>query len=891
LMAACCVTLSAAIARADDAAPAPAAEATAAADDGRLEFNFRYQPWQDVLDWFADQADLSLVLDAPPPGTFNYRDSRRYTPAEALDVMNGVLLTKGYTLVRRGRMLMLVNLEDGIPPNLVSDVPLDELDERGEYELIRVLFPLRNMTPEQAATEVEPLLGPQGSVVVLPQAHQIQVTETGGRLRTIRSVVNAVERPDRGGAGVREFEIKFLAIDDALPVLRQMLGIPDEAFSTPDGSLHLTKDSTNRKLLARGTPEQLARLKELLGLIDVPDAAAGIGGTPQLEIYPITTADPEGVLKVLETLLEGEPGMRLAVDPKSGYLVAFARPAQHATIRATIDQMQQDARQIAVIPLTSVDPQIAVLAINKLFGASGKEPDPTAPRVDADPTTRSLMIRGTTDQLEQIRGLLRQLGESEDGDGGRARGNVRLLPLTGSAARAAITQLEEIWPTLRANQIRVVTPAQSIPTYRPSESSEPSPSTPPARSSGERRSQPRPTNRQYDPGEDASAAVPQPGQGQPQLARRFRLAADETVQSAADRTGAPILVAPGPGGVLIVSDDIEALDELEELLTAVAGQNSASGREYAVFYLKYAKAATVAEVLAAIFGGKSGSGGGLMGNLAGAALGDMGGGLMGDLLLGGGGAAGGGFSSATVDIVPDVRLNALVVRAKPADLDTVEQLLRVLDQRVGPEEVEADARPRLIPVYNTSAAEIATVVQQIYSDRLSGSGPTAMSPQEMIRMIRGGGQDIDQQVQKMSIGIDERSNSLVVRAPDPLFEEVEALVADLDQQNVALPETTRVVSLKYSNSSAVQKALSSMLGDAAATSGDVSAPSRGNNDDQRNAERRARRDMRRQMEMLQRMQRLQQQFNPDSGGGGGRRRGGRGEEGGRPGGGGGGRGG
>ena len=35
----------------------------------RLRFNFRFQRWADVLDWFAKQADLSLVLDAPPPGT------------------------------------------------------------------------------------------------------------------------------------------------------------------------------------------------------------------------------------------------------------------------------------------------------------------------------------------------------------------------------------------------------------------------------------------------------------------------------------------------------------------------------------------------------------------------------------------------------------------------------------------------------------------------------------------------------------------------------------------------------------------------------------------------------------------------------------------------------
>ncbi len=41
-----------------------------------------------------------MIMDNPPPGTFNYTDERTFTPAQAIDLLNGVLLTKGYTLVR-----------------------------------------------------------------------------------------------------------------------------------------------------------------------------------------------------------------------------------------------------------------------------------------------------------------------------------------------------------------------------------------------------------------------------------------------------------------------------------------------------------------------------------------------------------------------------------------------------------------------------------------------------------------------------------------------------------------------------------------------------------------------------------------------------------------------
>lgn len=927
------------------ASVASAATPTDAATEKQLTFNFRYQPWQEVLDWFADQANLSLLLEGPPPGTFNYRDSRSYSVAEALDVLNGILLTKGYTLVRRDRMLVLVNLEDGIPPNLVPDVPLEELDERGEYELIRVLFPVWNMSPEQAAEEVQPLLGPQGKAITLPQARQIQVTETAGRLRTIRSIVNAVEQPGLTNAGVREFTLRYLTYDTAMPTIRQMMGIPADASGTSDGSTQITRSATDNKLLYRGTAQYATRLEGLLRLIDVPEAAAGIEGTPQLEVYSLTQADPDAVETALKNLLGGDPSVHITSDDKNGFIVAIAKPAQQATIRATIEQMQQDGRQVDVINLANVDPQMAVLAINKLFGGSGEEPDPKAPRVDADIASRSLLVRGTNSQVEQIRALLRKLGETDDEPGAIAknRKRVRLLPLSGAAARSAIAQIEQIWPNVGANRIRIVAPTATIPIYRPNDSMQsPTETNPPASPAivlpsaeiatppvqnplqyffnGLQRSAPvepetssedsRPAS-DKDQVNDASmtesaALVNLDGPKNTTSANRvFRFVAGPTpppVESAADTItatvqteidapsdpevaaarspedsvaaeqsaeqgsssrGAPILIAPGPGGTVIASDDVEALDQLEELLSIIAGRSSATGREYAVFYLKYSKASTVAEILAAIFGGRTGGNDrGIIGQMANNALGDVGGALMGDLLMGSGG--GGAFTSANVDIIPDARLNALVVHAKAADLDTIEQLLKVLDQRAGPEDVEAEAEARLIQVVNTSANDVAQVVQTVYQDRMSGPG-AMLSPQDMMRMIRGG-PNTEQSVQKMSIAVDVPNNMLIVRAPDPLFNEVKALVEQLDQSFADSPEVTRVVPMKLTNTAAVQKALTSIL--PSVTTNTTSSSSRDGRRDEA-AEERMRDARRQQFEMFRAMQQAAGEGGDRGGRGGG----------------------
>ena len=840
----------------------------------KLRFNFRFQPWEDVLDWFAQQAGLSLVYESLPTGTFNYTDDREYTPAEAIDLINSVLQLKGYMLVRRDRMLILVNTEDGVPPNLVNTIPLEELDRRGEYELVSVLFDLQSITPEEAQEEIQKLIGPQGSVVPLPKSGQLWVTETAGRLRTIRRVIQRIEDPaGLASAKLQTFELKYASAEEAMLVLRSLLDIPEDSNKTSDGSLHLATDAFGTKIFATGKPEMLARVAEILEKIDIQGPFAeeegGVAQAPQLEVYPVGSADPATVLAVMQTLLQGRPDVRLATDPKTGSLVALGRPNDHATIRATLQQLEQEAAQVEVIQLHQLDPEVALIAINKLFGATG-EGGSGAPSVDADPVTRQLLVRGTPTQIQQIRGLLEKMGESASEAGRLAQrgGNVRMLPLTGRAARTALERIEKIWPAIRRNRIRVVTPSAVIPTLRPGSRGpgrgpKESPEIPPEvlrqlfgpAGGGQLRRQtpsgpagPAPDSPSNSPPSNNSTQslrrapfrlVSEPQEGsenvtapKPQAASpgaSHRAETSPSDQPAAPKEPPPIIVAPGPGGVMIASDDIEALNEFEDLLTALASGAAEGNTDLTVFYLKHVRATVAAQLLDQIFGGGTlvgGSSGGrsMLGEMANAALGETAGGLVSSLfgLRGGEGTI---TPSGAILITPDERLNALFIQATPKDLDTIEQLLEILDQRESPEEVLAKPQPRLIPLYNTQAEEVAEIVRQVYQDRLISGGqgqqqgrPSPEQIMEFIRRIRGGsgGRSSRQTTQqdRMAIGVDTRTNSLVVVAPDALFREVKQLVETLDQAAIQNGQAVRVVRLKRASPEVVEEALANLTGGA-----------------------------------------------------------------------------
>ena len=378
-----------------------------------------------------------------------------------------MLLTKGYTLVRRHRLLMVINEEDGVPPQFVELVSLADLEQRGEFELVKCLFHLAKMEVTEAEQEITKLVGPTGSVVALPRSQQLLVTEMAGRMRTIQEVIERIENPESGmGEGVVQIQLQNVDTESFLTVARTLLGLPEGQNSNEN--IRIAVDPISSRLFASGNRAELQKLRDLVPLIDRPSSDSSLPlaaiEEPQLATYPINKADPASVLAVMQTLLAGLPDVRLALEPTSNKLIALARPSEHRTIVETLRQLEGDVEQVEVIQLRKMDPQMVILTISKLFAETAG--GGLGPKVDGDPTSRKLWVRGTTSQVAQVRELVEKL-EGTDASAGSSLGdNIRVIPFSGSGAETALDNAQTLWPALRTNRIRTVTPSAISPTLR-----------------------------------------------------------------------------------------------------------------------------------------------------------------------------------------------------------------------------------------------------------------------------------------------------------------------------------------------------------------------------------------------------------------------------------------
>ncbi|HXT60803.1 MAG TPA: hypothetical protein VN699_19350, partial [Pirellulales bacterium] len=197
-------------------------------EDGTLSFRFRSQPWTAVLEWLADLSEMSLQWEETPAGYLDLAPRGRYTVAATRDLITSVLLSKGYALLRNGDVLIVANAKK-LDPDLVPRVSLAELDERGDHELVRVLFDLEWLVAETIAEEFKPLLAPYGQVTALKTANRLDVLGVAANLRRMRELLHEEQSESGQQRLVREFRLRHTRADDVIEKLQTLLGVDSQS--------------------------------------------------------------------------------------------------------------------------------------------------------------------------------------------------------------------------------------------------------------------------------------------------------------------------------------------------------------------------------------------------------------------------------------------------------------------------------------------------------------------------------------------------------------------------------------------------------------------------------------------------------------------------------------
>ena len=917
---------------ADGKVPA-ATDDTNKKDGPKLAFNFRYAPWADVLKLFAEAANLTLDLNDVPPGTFNYFDERSYTVTEALDVLNGYLLPKGFVLIRRDQFLVSLNIDNGIPPTSIPNIEIAELATRGANELLSIVLPLEGLEADKIVGEVKELLGPWGKASALKNTNSLVLMDTGSNLNRIVRLLKMSSTIDNKETAFRALPLKHITAVDAERTVRRLFGLnptasatatsfpqmgfspfgssgfgspfggggfPSGGFGGPPGSfgssrdgrsddrgrdsgsssrtptptggsstpsqyagkIQVTADTRTNHLLITASSALVKVVEEAVKAIDVDKDANGkavqVNDSPAyLKAYMVPGGDASQVSRTLNSLM---PGLIVGEDTRSGKIHVHATREEHAEIEKLVQTLAGEASgSVAVINLTRLDPIQATNTLKALF-----QNDPRAPMIEADAFGRRLLVRGSADQLAQVKILLSQLGEAGAEPLGENvdRGNTRTIHMGGREPQDVLPLIKQMWDAGNRNPIRVVIPSQPSPIrdrrvpsaidkdldLKAQPSSEPPRglrSDDTERPATESRPRVRPIPRR-EPTEPEAAAPRKSSILQVSRSGEFRDEADgdrpnsvttsstdaasETSSNnsgpnTGDATDSKVGASPSaPIGVTVIgeeiiltSEDKAALDRLEDMFNTLSSAMPSRTR-WTIFYLRSADATETAQMLEKLFPQSSvtastSSSEGLFGSLT-SGLSTVGRGMMNvtglNQTLGGAGS---------LRIITDLRANALFVTGPQEMIREVEQMLELLDASELPDSLR-NRVPRSIPVEYADIDEVQEIIESVFKDSVTpeaaAGGPGGQGFNPLAMLMGGGGRGgaaggRKQPSVELTVGVDRRTSHLIVSCSDSLFRQVESLVQSVDDRARDARQTVRIMKLETADPGVVSETLKSLL--------------------------------------------------------------------------------
>jgi len=783
-------------------------EAKAAPKQKLITFEFADTRWDDVIRWFVKESGLGFVgTDKPPTGSFSFTPPRgpdgkvkQYTITEVIDILNDAMLAKGYLLMRREGAFTVIPADAQPEPALVRLVTPAALKETGAKEYVKVIVgPLKSISAEDLAPQLKSLMGKFSIATAIPASNQVMLMDQGANLRFVLDFVDSIEQQE-GQNETYTRVLKYIKARAAVETLTNIFGNPAETLKNQ--AQQFTRDRDGRPIPAppvkvkmfsftaddrlntvhvNGPADVIAKARKVLEDLDKGTTPV-LNGDPFMKVYPTAPGTSETIAKSLSEIYKPTQNLRIAALSPNQVMVWGNAQDQFDIAKSIVGINPAEDTVTKYRSLATLDAAKVAAQLKLAFSDQAKG----GPFIGED-ERNGIVIKGTADQVQKVIDFIDVL-EPRSGSGNEGMRRATITIKEGNAVNVAETVLKMMQEM--GYQPKLIKPGFEEPAAPPKKD-----------------------EKKEEPPKDKTFVPP------PLLDTKLTaVSASQPLVDPRDKK-AEIKVTAVGNRLSIESDDPDAVAKFSEIVRLIVAPGGEG--DFNVIRLKRANAAEVARILDQWFNGTKPEG------QQGRSQSPFGGGGFPSPFGGGGG----GRQETTtpeklrVRIVADPGTNSLLIRASAVDMMTIQSMLKsILDS--GIEDSEALAKTNIIKLQNASAIDVFQVCQDVFREYTNQSA--SLSPGGSSGGFSffggpfGGGasgqrsQPLDasgrpKQVQ-LTMAVDDRSNSLIVNAPQKIFDSVNMLAMELDKAAAESARTVKVVKVTNVDPVLVQQAIDAIQG-------------------------------------------------------------------------------
>ena len=178
-------------------------------EDPQLMLNFQNVPLQSVLEYMSEAAGFIILGDTEVRGDVTILSKQPLNREEAVDLLDTILNEKGYTAIRRGRILKIVEKDKA----LIEDIPVksgaDPADIPKKDVMVTQIIPIRFGNAGQLIENISELLPEYATISANDGSNAIILTDTQTNIHRIAEIVSALDTSISSISEIRVFPLVY----------------------------------------------------------------------------------------------------------------------------------------------------------------------------------------------------------------------------------------------------------------------------------------------------------------------------------------------------------------------------------------------------------------------------------------------------------------------------------------------------------------------------------------------------------------------------------------------------------------------------------------------------------------------------------------------------------
>ena len=232
--------------------------------------NLKNTDIQEFIKFVADVTGTTIVVDPNVRGEVKVISSKPVSKAELYDLFLSILDVHGYTAVRSGQVIRVIQNKDARS----APVPVGDTDDTlMNDEYVTQVVRLENVSAAKLIPVLRPLVPQQAHLAAYAPSNAIIISDIRSNISRVLEIIN---RMDRSAVQTTQvIKLKYGVAEDVVNMLKTLEESRNSEGGDADKELTLVADKRTNSVVVTADELSAERVRELINYLDTPLEQSG----------------------------------------------------------------------------------------------------------------------------------------------------------------------------------------------------------------------------------------------------------------------------------------------------------------------------------------------------------------------------------------------------------------------------------------------------------------------------------------------------------------------------------------------------------------------------------------------------------------------------------------